>query len=87
MRKEMAKGLLCMSLVGSVLFVLTGNSIVSAKEPVKIQPVAPKEEMRFQLVTPKKEVRFQSVALRKKCGFSRLPLRKINILLYQSKIK
>ncbi|KZE73129.1 hypothetical protein AV654_32860 [Paenibacillus elgii] len=53
MKKEMAKGLLCIALVGSVLFVATGHTIASANEPVKIQPVAPKDEVRIQPVVEK----------------------------------
>ncbi|KZE73127.1 hypothetical protein AV654_32850 [Paenibacillus elgii] len=61
MKKEVAKGLLCMALVGSVIFVATGNTIASANEPVKILPVAPKDEVRIQPVIPKDEVRIQPV--------------------------
>ncbi|MCP1308028.1 protease inhibitor I9 family protein [Paenibacillus tyrfis] len=55
MKKVMAKGLLCMALVGSVLFVATGNTIASANEPVRVQPVALKDEVRIQPVVPKED--------------------------------
>ncbi|MCP1308041.1 protease inhibitor I9 family protein [Paenibacillus tyrfis] len=51
MRKELAKGVLYVTLVGSILFVATGNTTVSAKDQVRIQPVTPnKDEVRIMPV-------------------------------------
>ncbi|MCP1308030.1 protease inhibitor I9 family protein [Paenibacillus tyrfis] len=73
MKKEMAKGLLCMALVGSVLFVATGNTIASANEPVKILPVAPKDEVRIQPVVSKED-QYRALPIKDEDQYHILPI-------------